>query len=173
LIGDVLDVSQMITGRMRFAATTYDMRELIDECVADAHAAYGEHSIVAETAPIALTGDRDRLKQVITNLLSNACRYSPAGSTVRVAARSSGDGDRVLVEVADEGAGIAAEDLERVFERFVRVHRAELPTVKGTGLGLYIAKQIVDAHGGTISVRSAPGEGSTFTVELPRAATFM
>lgn len=171
LIGDVLDLSQMIAGRFHYAATSFDPCELIEECLADMRAAYPTHRMVfggGDLPQVRL--DRDRVKQVLANLLSNACRYSSEGSLVPVSARS--DAERLVIDVSDEGVGIAAEDMPRLFGRFERLHRAALPNVKGTGLGLYIAKQIVEAHGGAIGVESTPGRGSTFTVVFPLLAQF-
>jgi signal transduction histidine kinase len=109
--------------------------------------------------------DLDRLGQVMNNLLSNATRYSAAGTEIRVRAHAADD--YVEVRVIDQGTGIAAEDCERIFEKFYRgMHGATL-AVRGTGLGLAVARQLVEAHGGTIGVRSTPGQGSTFWVRLP------
>jgi signal transduction histidine kinase len=171
LIGDVLDVSQMVAGRFRYAALPYDAGELLLECVGDARAAYPGHRFRLDTGDLpSVSGDRDRIKQVLLNLLSNACRYSKEGSAVTVTAH--GKDDSIEVSVADEGVGIEPGDLPRLFGRFERLHRASLPKVKGTGLGLYIAKQIVEAHGGSIVARSEPGRGTVFTFEVPLAARF-
>jgi two-component system phosphate regulon sensor histidine kinase PhoR len=105
------------------------------------------------------------LEQAVTNLLDNAIKYSGAGATVRV--RAGLEGDRVAIAVVDEGPGIPAEHLERIFERFYRVDQARSRKLGGTGLGLSIARHIVGAHGGEIRVRSEVGKGSVFTVWLP------
>jgi signal transduction histidine kinase len=108
-------------------------------------------------------GDRERLRQVVRNLLENAVKYSPAGETVDVRAR--GEDGRVLVTVEDSGPGIPAEQHGLIFERF---GRANVGMGKpGTGLGLFIARSIAEAHDGTLNVSSAQGEGATFTLELP------
>lgn len=114
-----------------------------------------------------IRGDGDRLAQMLTNLLDNAIRFTPAGGIVRVEA-SSNDGG-MEISVADDGPGIPAQDLERIFERFYQVDRARGPR-RGSGLGLAIAREIVHAHGGSIRAASeGPGKGSTFTVWLPVA----
>ncbi|OGR09505.1 MAG: hypothetical protein A3K53_05500 [Deltaproteobacteria bacterium RIFOXYB2_FULL_66_7] len=112
-------------------------------------------------------GDRGQLKQVLTNLLDNAIKYTPEKGTVRLSA--AGAEGRVTVSVEDTGPGIPAEALPRIFERFYRVDKARSRELGGTGLGLAIVKHIVEAHGGSVSVESRVGEGSSFRVCLPAA----
>jgi signal transduction histidine kinase len=116
----------------------------------------------------AVYADLDRLGQVMNNLLSNATRYSAAGSEIRISAFA--DAECVQIEVSDQGAGIAPEDCERIFEKFYRGKHGATLAVRGTGLGLAVARQLVEAHGGTIGVRSRLGAGSTFWVRLPHQA---
>ena len=111
--------------------------------------------------------DRERLHQVLFNLVDNAIRFTPAGGQVRIEAHRH-DGS-VEVSVADTGVGIPAEALPRLFERFYRVDSARARGDGGTGIGLAIARSVVEAHGGTISAESEPGHGSTFTFDLPVA----
>jgi signal transduction histidine kinase len=110
--------------------------------------------------------DPDRLKQVVLNLVDNALRYTPAGGAVRLAAVHEAGG-RVRLEVRDTGPGIAAEDVPYIFDRFYRGDPSRARTTGSTGLGLAIARSIVQAHGGTIEVESKPGEGTCFIVTLP------
>jgi signal transduction histidine kinase len=110
------------------------------------------------------TVDPKRLEQVLRNLLSNALKYSPAGGTITVRGRR--DGRQLLVQISDQGIGIPAEALERVFERFYRVENELTQSVRGAGLGLAVCRGIVEAHGGRIWVESVPGLGSTFYVTL-------
>ncbi|MEK6273780.1 MAG: ATP-binding protein [Actinomycetota bacterium] len=110
-----------------------------------------------------LRGDRERLRQVITNLLDNAVKYSPAGSEVEVNAFA--DNGRISVEVRDRGPGVAREHQLLIFEKFGRVSGEHAKS--GTGLGLFIARSIAQAHGGTREVHSAPAEGATFALVLP------
>src|SRR5262249_40878750 len=114
-------------------------------------------------------GDHDRILQVVTNLVSNAHKYTPAGGAMRVVATRDGDFARVAVH--DTGIGIAPEDVARLFTRFFRVDSSLTREIGGTGLGLSIVKSIVELHGGTVSVDSTPGQGSTFSFTLPLAET--
>ena len=110
------------------------------------------------------------LEQAVINLVDNAIKYSEPGKIVQIVAAPSPTAAGVLLRVRDEGCGIAAEHLPRLFERFYRVDKARSRNLGGTGLGLSIVKHIVQAHSGTIAVESAPGVGTTFTIHLPSAA---
>jgi two-component system, OmpR family, phosphate regulon sensor histidine kinase PhoR len=123
---------------------------------------------LAAEAQGAATGDRDRLQQVLVNLLDNAVKYSPSGG--RVVLRVEDGAKSVRLSVADEGVGIPPAEQQRVFEKFYRLDNQLTRAGGGTGLGLYITRELVRRMGGTIGVRSEPGAGSTFTVELPRAS---
>ncbi len=165
LIGDVLDTSRIEAGTFSYRFTEVDVAELVQATVAGFSLHQDEVSVTAHADRDVPTvrGDRERLRQVLRNLLENAVKYSPAGEAVDVRARAE-DG-RVLVTVEDSGPGIPAEQHGLIFERF---GRANVGLGKpGTGLGLFIARSIAEAHGGTLSVFSAPGEGATFTLELP------
>jgi PAS domain S-box-containing protein len=113
-----------------------------------------------------IQGDETRLRQVVDNLISNAIKYSPAGGSIRIS--GSFDDDAVQVSVADKGVGLSKADAARVFERFYRVDDALSRKTQGTGLGLYLARAVIQAHGGTLSVQSELGKGSTFTFSIPR-----
>jgi len=110
-----------------------------------------------------------RLRQLLGNVVANAIRHTPAGGAVTVRSRRAGD--RLVVEVGDTGGGITAEDLPKVFERFWRADASRSRTTGGSGLGLPIARHLAEAHGGTVTVTSRLGEGSTFTVNLPLLVT--
>ena len=114
---------------------------------------------------LSLTADRERIGQVITNLISNAIKYSPNGGEITVAA--TGTRDNILVAVTDQGIGISDEMQHKVFDRFFRVSNPRFNTYPGMGLGLYITAGIIHRHGGTLSVTSKLNEGSTFTFSLP------
>ena len=166
LIGDVLDTSRIEAGTFSYSFKDVDVGELVRETVAAAGFGQDEVRIEAEThdpLPV-IRGDRERLKQVLTNLIDNAVKYSPAGGAVEVATYA--DDGSVRVDVRDEGPGIAREDQQLIFEKFGRVNVVG-GTKPGTGLGLFIARSIAEAHGGSLEVISAPGEGSTFVLVLP------
>jgi signal transduction histidine kinase len=113
--------------------------------------------------------DSVRSVQILSNLLSNAMKYSPEGTPITVRVPESEFGDtHAVVTVTDQGCGLAAGDLERVFERFYRVEDSMTMRTSGSGLGLYIARELAVAMGGSLTVTSQPGQGSTFTVRLPR-----
>jgi signal transduction histidine kinase len=116
--------------------------------------------------------DAALLRRLLGNLLDNAAKYSDAGTTVTVAARAveAAAGGGVALEVRDQGIGVAAEDLPRLFTPFFRTDRSRARGTGGVGLGLALAKRIAEAHGGTIGAASAPGAGTTFRVTLPPAA---
>jgi signal transduction histidine kinase len=110
-------------------------------------------------------GDENRLHQVLTNLLSNACKYSPHGTRIEVGSRATAD--ELLIWVKDEGMGVPEEAREKVFDKFYRIDNSDSRKIGGTGLSLALVKEIVEAHGGRVWVESSPGCGSTFWVALP------
>ncbi|MBW4439434.1 MAG: PAS domain S-box protein [Pleurocapsa minor GSE-CHR-MK-17-07R] len=126
------------------------------------------HTFKLEFAPDFpfVQGDETRLRQVLDNLLSNAIKYSPDGGTIRV--RGTYNDAAITISVIDQGVGLSEQEMEHVFERFYRADSTLSRTTQGTGLGLYLSKAIVEAHGGSIHVESNPGEGSTFAFTLPR-----
>jgi signal transduction histidine kinase len=121
--------------------------------------------VVLEAEPAALAGDRSRLAQLIDNLVSNAVKFTAEGGGVTV--RVAPDGDEVVLQVADSGMGIPAEEQAQLFERFFRSSNARRAAVPGTGLGLVIVRAIADAHGGTVALESTEGIGTTFTIRIP------
>jgi two-component system phosphate regulon sensor histidine kinase PhoR len=125
---------------------------------------------VAEVDQVCVLGDRDRLKQLILNLVDNAISYTPAGGRVTMGLRVNVDGNLATITVADTGIGIPRQDLPHIFDRFYRVDKARTRSKGGSGLGLAIVKSITEAHQGHIEVVSEVGVGSTFTVQLPLQA---
>lgn len=171
LINDLLDLAKIEAGRFEFRMAPLDVREVVAQACSATAALYEvaglllEVEVPDELPPI--TGDRDRLVQVVINLLSNAVKFTRAG---RVTCSVRAAADEVVVTVRDTGRGIAPEDQERVFEPF-RQSSDTLPEgPRGTGLGLPIARQIVEAHGGRMWLESEPGAGSAFSFTLPVAA---
>jgi signal transduction histidine kinase len=167
LVGDVLDTSRIDAGTFTYRFADVDLGALVRDSVAGVSLAQDEVSLVADVhgeLP-SVRGDRDRLQQVLTNLLDNAVKYSPAGEEVTVNAFQQDS--RVRIEVSDRGPGVPADQQRVIFEKFGRGHTAGSPGKPGTGLGLFIARSITEAHGGVLEVSSAPNEGATFALSLP------
>jgi signal transduction histidine kinase len=164
LIDDVLDTSRIEAGTFSFTFTDVDLAELLRDVVAAAELAQDEVVLTTEVGSLPrVRGDRERLRQVIQNLIDNAVKYSSAGGRVSVSALA--DDGHVVIDVADEGPGIAPEDRQLIFEKFGRSSGGNAKP--GTGLGLFIARSIAEAHGGTLDVESVPERGSVFRLELP------
>lgn len=164
LIGDVLDTSRIEAGTFNYRFRDVDISAIVQDVVSTAAVGQDEVPIVAEIGSVsAVRGDADRLRQVFANLIDNAVKYSPAGAPVRVSVGQSNG--TVLVTVRDSGPGIKPQDQRLVFEKFGRAPGSG--SKPGTGLGLFIARSIAEAHGGTIDLSSAPGRGATFSVRLP------
>ena len=168
LVSDLLFVARIDAGRLELDVSQVDLADVVRECL-EAQRVPAEQAgvslrLVEEPVP-PITGDRGRLAQLTDNLVSNAIKFTPAGGSVEVRVRP--EGANVVLEVADTGIGIPADEIDRLFERFFRSSIATERAVQGTGLGLTIAKAIVEAHRGRISVESVEGEGSVFRVELP------
>jgi signal transduction histidine kinase/CheY-like chemotaxis protein len=169
LINDLLDISRVESGRMELNAHPLQM-EIIVRDVADMVRPMCDQKNLDLTVDIQpsiglVLGDRNRLTQVVSNLASNACRYTSEGGHVTL--KLSGSDDAIRVDVIDTGIGIAPEDQVKIFQRFYRVNHPTVSAVSGTGLGLSLAKMLVEMHGGRIWVESTLGEGSTFTFILP------
>jgi signal transduction histidine kinase len=169
LLNDFLDAERLDEGHLHLTPELIDMASVVSDQVRLFEGQSQKHKLdleVSET-PLPVHGDPNRLAQVIGNLLSNAIKYSPEGGTVEVVAKR--DNGHVKVSVRDEGLGIPEDLQERVFAKFFRGD-ASASGIPGSGLGLTIARSVVEAHGGQMSFESARGEGSVFSVELPIAA---
>ena len=167
LISDVLDTSRIDAGTFTFRFTDVDIGELVRDSVATVELSSDEVGFRAEVQEglPTIRGDATRLRQVLMNLIDNAVKYSPAGDQVEVRAYTEDGKRRLRIDVRDHGPGIAREDQGLIFEKFGRVTSGN--TRPGTGLGLFIARSIAEAHGGTLEVSSALDQGSTFTLDLP------
>ena len=172
LITDVLDLSKVEAGRMELHPSLFSLREVLESGLTMVGERATRNGIAVrlniDVTDEAMEGDERKLKQVVFNLLSNAVKFTPAGGHVEVNARDDPDGIRI--EVRDDGVGIAPDDQARIFDTFQQVGNAATGAHEGTGLGLGLARRFTELHGGHITVDSAPGRGSTFTVVLPRRA---
>jgi len=166
LIADVLDTSRIEAGTFSYAFSDVDLARLVEESVAAATVGQDEVRVRASVRrPMpSVRGDRERLRQVLSNLIDNAVKYSSAGDDVEVSAAAE-DG-AVVVSVSDQGPGISREQQRLIFEKFGRAKVAG-KAKPGTGLGLFIARSIAEAHGGSLDVRSTPRRGATFRLSLP------
>ena len=170
ILDDLLVATRLDTGTMKLSIGHCDGRRLVEEIVAlerEAVTAEFELAVVADEETPEVACDQERLRQVLMNLVENAIKYSPGGGRVEIALHEH-DG-RVRFSVADEGLGIPQNEQERVFEKFYRLDPRLARGVGGTGLGLYISRELVERMQGSISVESEPGKGSTFHVDLPVA----
>ncbi len=166
LVGELLDVSKIQAGRLEYVQETVDLDELLQEVIETMQQMSETHTIVQRGAvPGSLIGDKDRLEQVFINLLSNAIKYAPDAPLIEV--EVSRAAESVTISVRDQGMGIPCEQREKIFERFYRAFDPSQRAVPGLGMGLYIVAEIVKQHGGTITVESKVGKGSTFHVALP------
>ncbi|MEO8733158.1 MAG: ATP-binding protein, partial [Flavobacteriales bacterium] len=170
IVEDLDLITQLESGVIGIAAKRMDLKKLVDEMIDDLRIRAGERQVALRNGideELWVKADRDRLAQVFSNLFNNAIYYGHTGGSCTV--RAFDIGDQVLVEVADDGPGIAAEHLTRLFERFYRVGKSRARNEGGSGLGLAIVKHIVEGHGGSISVKSIEGQGTTFDLTLPKA----
>ena len=172
IVNDLLFVGQADAGRLQLERERVELGRLVARCAEDARGSAAEKRLAleidADAAPV-VDADPARLRQLVTNLIGNAVKFTPSGGSVRV--RVDERGAAAVVEVEDTGIGIDPHEQDRLFERFFRASSATAEQVPGTGLGLAIAREIAEAHGGSIAVRSERGRGTTFTVELPLEVT--
>lgn len=174
IVTDLLTLSRLDYGRMDLRMTRFKLADMLRN-VANAMKLTAEdsgHELLVDTPDKLpeLMGDRERLEQVVVNILSNAVKYTPAGGHIRLSAREI-SGERVRIMVEDDGVGIPQEDVPRLFERFYRVDKARSREAGGTGLGLAIAKEIVQQHEGKITLASEYGKGTTVSIILPLGLT--
>jgi signal transduction histidine kinase len=167
ILNDLLDLARLDSGHTELDLRPHDLRAAIEQALAVLREPAPRHTLEAEVEPDLppALADGDKLQQVLMNLVGNAIKYSPAGGRVRVQARRVAD--EAEVRVSDEGVGIPAEELPKLFTRFHRVRRPETEGIEGTGLGLALTKELVERHHGRITVASTPGQGTEFAFTLP------
>jgi len=164
MINGFLNVSRLESGKLLIEKSHFQLDELLNELIDESDLVQFSHEITLSIKePISIYADRDKIGSVISNLLSNAVKYSAANTKIGVDCQISGD--KAIVSVTDQGIGIDAEDLEKLFDRYYRVGKHH--TVSGFGIGLYLSAEIVERHNGKIGVTSKAGEGSTFYFEIP------
>ncbi|MGH7857582.1 MAG: sensor histidine kinase [Candidatus Binatia bacterium] len=166
LLTELLEISRLEAGKLGLHQTRMDVRELAEEVCSELAGRSEHHDVKLEGGgEIVVMGDREKLRQVLTNFIENALKYTEGGA-VRVTCEREGRWGRVAVK--DSGQGIPARQLAGLFEKFARHEHAGAPS--GTGLGLYISRGLIEAHGGEIGANSAAGAGSTFWFRVPLAA---
>lgn len=172
LVNEMLDVSRIESGRLQLNREPFDLSTLAGETVQHLRVTSDTHTLVLDAAPeVVVLADPSRIEQVLINLVSNAITYSPEGGVVSVdvGVRGGAAGDEAVVSVRDNGIGIAPDALPQVFSRFYRATEASALRSGGMGLGLYICREIIERHGGTITAESTMGVGSIFIFTLPLA----
>jgi PAS domain S-box-containing protein len=172
IINDILDLSKAESGRLELSEQWMELGSTIGACVELMQPSAGQRQIslvrdMPSDRPIFLFGDATKLRQVVINLLSNAVKFTPAGGQVTIAARREGEGDLQLI-VRDSGIGMSAQEIAIAWEPFRQIDSQTARQHRGTGLGLPLAKRLVEQHGGTIAIDSVPGTGTTIRVTLPR-----
>jgi two-component system phosphate regulon sensor histidine kinase PhoR len=170
LVDDLLDLSRIESGKREMNLEELSPAAMLEEVAArfrEAAAARGLRLVIEPTTAAVVRADRLSLERALGNVVDNALKYTPEGGEIRISARTAGD--EVVFTVADNGVGIPAEDLPRVFERFYRVDRARSQEIEGTGLGLAIVKHLFESQGGHVWVESEQRRGSRFHLALPAA----
>jgi signal transduction histidine kinase len=169
MIDSLLDLSRLELGQLSIEPKPLDLNQLAWRVVDEVQPGLLRHSISCHTPDTAvmIDGDEVRLEQVLQNLLQNAVRYSPNGGRIDVIVTTDTQAALASLHVRDHGIGIAADALTQLFERFYRVPDTTIEHIHGVGIGLYVVKEVVTLHGGTVDVASEAGVGSTFTVNLP------
>jgi signal transduction histidine kinase len=166
LAEDTLSITKMEAGRLNYHFKIVNVGRLFDDAISMVRLS-ARHQVAFEVEPDVafIKGDHSKLRQVIQNLVSNAVKYSPKGGKVMVAARQHAGG-QILVSISDEGIGIPPEKIDRLFQKFSRIDSPESSQIKGAGLGLWICREIVEAHGGKIWIDSVVGKGTTVYLTL-------
>ncbi|MGA7730702.1 MAG: ATP-binding protein [Chloroflexia bacterium] len=168
LIDDILAISLLDAGGLNYRFVETDLRKITDSVVKDHQLTTRRHTITIKGPEhLPVRGDPTRLKQVLNNLLSNAIKYSPQGGPIEVRLRANDLDNTAIIYIRDNGLGIDPKDVPKLFDRYSRIQRRETVAIPGSGLGLYIAHQIVEAHEGEMSLQPAPGKGTIAEVCIP------
>lgn len=166
MINGFLNISRLESGKLIIDKHPFDMKELINEAVSETELTISSHQILVETCPtLVINADRDKIASVLSNLISNAVKYSPKGKTITV--KCDIVGNSAVFSVKDEGMGIKPQDINQLFERYYRVNTEHTRHISGFGIGLYLSAEIIQRHDGNIWVESEKGVGSTFYFSLP------
>jgi PAS domain S-box-containing protein len=166
LISDLLDLSKIESGKLELHKTEFDLTDLVNETAQDVRQTTSKHAILVHNEfDGSIVADKDRIAQVLLNLLTNAIKYSPEADSIEIFVEN--DDESAIIKIKDYGIGIDKKDQQKIFERFYRVEGKKEQTFPGFGIGLFIANEIVQRHEGTISVESVKGKGSVFIVTLP------
>ena len=171
IVSDLLDVTRIQTGTLTIKKEEVSLAYAAEEALTSIRPSTDQHDFPLEiprTLPLVIA-DYDKLNQVLTNLLGNAVKYSPSGGKVSLLAVDDSQSGRVVVSIRDEGVGVAPEDQEMLFTPFVRIHTPETASIDGSGLGLYLVKELLAAMGGEVWFEKQTGSGSTFSFYLPTA----
>ena len=169
MINGFLNLSRLESGKIQINKNQFDIVDLLREIIDETVVMVSSHVIsFSPCAPIIINADRDKISSVITNLVSNAVKYSPTGTTIEITCIVNKHD--IKVSVADEGVGIAPEDSSKLFERYYRVQNSKTDIISGFGIGLYLSAEIVQRHSGKIGVDSEPGKGSNFWFTLPHTS---
>jgi len=170
IVQDLLVLSRLDNNRTRWNVTEYNLNDSVNRVCevmrVDANTHSHMLSFVPDESVDNITADKDRIEQVIINIISNSVKYCPDGGKIAISTKNLGKTVRITIK--DNGIGIPDEDLGHLFERFYRVEKSRTSETGGTGLGLAIAKELVNAHGGTIRIKSKLGEGTEVIIELPK-----
>jgi len=166
LISELLDLSRIESGKLELNKTAFDLGTLVEETVQDMRQTASKHAIILHNDfEGKVFADRDRIAQMLLNLLTNAIKYSPDADSIEVFADNNKD--TATIKVLDHGIGIDSKDHVKIFERFYRAEGKSEQTFPGFGIGLFIASEIVQRHNGSIAVQSEKGKGAVFTVLIP------
>ncbi|MFD2144599.1 sensor histidine kinase [Mucilaginibacter antarcticus] len=168
MINGFLNVSRLESGKLQIDPQRFDLADLVADVQEEAESSFATHPIVFDVCPeVFLNADKEKIEQVFNNLISNAVKYSPAGTPINIACQLKDD--LLQVSVKDAGPGIHADELPLLFDRYYRVKEVETKQISGFGIGLYLCAEIVKRHGGQIWAESEPGRGSIFHFSLPIA----